>query len=555
MRYTILAFVFSIVCLSCKKTSTSDPAAPIATISALNCASATAGTASAGTVYSGTITIPYSGGNGATYVAGSGIASTGVTGLTATLQAGTLAYGSGNLTYTVSGTPSPTGIASFNISFGGIACTASITVNEGPLVQYGAPFAAVPNRQDAVIYQVNMRAFSSSSDFQGVIARLDSIKALGVNVLYLMPIFPVGTINSVNSPYCVKDYKAVNGEFGTLTDLRALVDGAHSRNMSVILDWVANHTSWDNPWITTHSDWYQKNGSGVIISPPGTGWNDVAQLNFNNNEMRLEMIKDIKYWVYTANVDGFRFDYADGPPFDFWKQAIDTLRAISTHNLLLLAEGNRSNHFTAGFDYIFGFSFYSQMKNIYSANQPATNIDAVNASEYVNASNGQQVVRYLTNHDVNSSDGTPLTLFGGANGSMAAFVVAAYMKSVPMIYNGQEVGTPYKLVFPFTGADINWTPHPDITAEYKKVIAFRNSSTAIRRGNLTSYGSANVCAFTKTFGTEMVFVASNLRNTAVTYTLPSPVAGSSWTDAMTGASVSFGTQITLEPYAYLVLKN
>src|SRR4029078_12320849 len=124
--------------------------------------------------------------------------------------------------------------------------------------------------------------------------------------------------------------------------------------------------------------------------------------------------------------------------------------------LLLQAEGNRSSHFTAGFDFIFGFSFYGQLKSIFNNNQPATNIDGLNNSEYVNATSGQQVVRYITNHDVNGSDGTPLNIFGGAQGSMAAFVVAAYMKSVPMIYNGQEVGTPFPLVFPFTGADINW---------------------------------------------------------------------------------------------------
>ena len=196
-----------------------------------------------------------------------------------------------------------------------------------------------------------MRAFSTQSNFQGVIARLDSIKALGINVIYLMPIYPVGAVKSVNSPYCVKDYKGVNTEFGNLTDLRALIEGAHSRNMSVILDWVANHTAWDNAWITQHKDWYLQDGLGNIVSPPGTGWNDVAQLNFTNGMMRLEMIRSMKYWVYTANVDGFRCDFADGPPYDFWKQAIDTLRNITTHKLLMLAEGTRSNHYTAGFDW------------------------------------------------------------------------------------------------------------------------------------------------------------------------------------------------------------
>ncbi|MBL0337557.1 MAG: alpha-glucosidase C-terminal domain-containing protein [Chitinophagaceae bacterium] len=436
-----------------------------------------------------------------------------------------------------------------------MTCRASLTVSEPPLIQYGTPFAGVPNRQDAVIYQVNMRAFSSTSNFQGVIARLDSIKALGANVIYLMPIYPVGTVNAVNSPYCVKDYKAINAEFGTLTDLRALVDGAHSKNMSVILDWVANHTAWDNGWITAHSDWYLKNGSGVIVSPPGMGWNDVAQLNFSNTEMRQEMIRCMKYWVYTANVDGFRMDYSDGPPADFWKQAIDTLRNINTHTLLLMAEGSRNDHFTAGFDFIFGFNFYGQLKTIFSNNQPATILNAVNTSEYTNAANGQQVVRYITNHDVNGAEGTPQSLFGGINGSISAFVTAAYMKAVPMIYNGQEVATSFQLFFPFTAADINWTVNPNITAEYKRIIAFRNSSAAIRRGTLTSYSSTEICAFTKEQAAEKVFVMCNLKNSTVNYTLPAAIANTTWTNAMTGTSVSLSTQYSLQPYSYLILKN
>src|SRR5687768_4947407 len=139
------------------------------------------------------------------------------------------------------------------------------------IAQYGTPFTGVVDRQDAVIYQVNMRTFSAQGNFAGVMARLDSIKALGANVIYLMPIYPVGVHKAINSPYCVRDHMKVNPEFGTLNDLRALVDGAHSRNMSVILDFVANHTAWDHVWINPHKDWYKQDASGNIISPPGTG--------------------------------------------------------------------------------------------------------------------------------------------------------------------------------------------------------------------------------------------------------------------------------------------
>jgi glycosidase len=415
--------------------------------------------------------------------------------------------------------------------------------------QYGTPFANVPDARDAVIYQVNMRSFSNTRNFQGVIARLDSIRALGVNVIYLMPIFPVGALKSINSPYCIKDYQSVNSQFGTLKDLRTLIDGAHSRGISVILDWVANHTSWDNAWINTPA-WYVQNTAGLIQSP--NGWNDVAQLNFNNTDMRKAMIKAMKNWVLAANCDGFRCDYADSPPANFWKQAIDTLRNIKTHKLLIMAEGSRADHFNAGFDFTFGFGFYGQLKSIFSSNQPVTNIDNLNNTEYTNAGTNNMVVRYLTNHDVNSSDGTALDLFGGKSGSMAAFVVVAYMKGVPMIYNGQEVGTSYRLTFPFTGTPINWNQNQSMVEEYKKIITFRNKSVAIRRGILTSYSNAGICAFTKTIDTETVFVVSNLRNSTINYALPPTVAETVWKDAFTGTSVAFNTQLTLSPYLYQV---
>src|SRR5687768_3655717 len=171
--------------------------------------------------------------------------------------------------------------------------------------QYGTPFKNVPDRQDVTIYQVNMRVFSKEGNFQGVIARLDSIKALEANVIYLMPHYPVGKVRSSNSPYCIQDYKAVNPEFGTLDDLRALVNGAHSRNMAVMIDWVANHTSYDHEW-TKNKSWYLLDSAGNIVHPPGTNWRDVAQLNFKNADMRLALIDAMKYWVYAANIDGFR---------------------------------------------------------------------------------------------------------------------------------------------------------------------------------------------------------------------------------------------------------
>ena len=193
--------------------------------------------------------------------------------------------------------------------------------------QYGKPFKYVPDRRDVTMYQVNMRSFSKNGDLKAVTARLDSIKALGVNVIYLMPIYPVGVLKSVNSPYATKDYDEVGNEFGTLADLRNLIDKAHKLKIAVLIDIVANHTAWDHPWIA-NKEWYVQDSSGNIKYP--RNWRDVAQLNFNNKDLRLALIRSMKSWVYKANIDGFRCDYADGPPVDFWKQALDSLKTFQT---------------------------------------------------------------------------------------------------------------------------------------------------------------------------------------------------------------------------------
>ncbi|WP_400190425.1 alpha-amylase family glycosyl hydrolase [Hymenobacter sp. B81] len=436
-----------------------------------------------------------------------------------------------------------------------VAPTLPPTTTTPDPAQYGTPFAGVPDRQDATIYQVNMRAFSQPGNFAGVTARLDSIKALGANVVYLMPINPIGQLRGVNSPYAVKDYRAVNPEFGTLQDLRTLVDGAHARGMAVMLDWVANHTSWDHAWITAHPEWYLRDAGGTILSPPGTNYTDVAQLNFSSAPMRAEMIAAMKSWVFQANVDGFRFDYSDAPPVDFWRQAVDTLRRIRTHKLLLLSEGSRSANFGAGFDYNFGFGFYDQLKNVYRSGVAATAFDARNTSEYSGATGTQMVVRYTTNHDVNSSDGTPVALFGGQQGALSAFVIAACYKGVPMIYNGQEAGMTAAIPFPFTTVKVSWDTRPLVTQAYKQILAARAGSTALRRGAPTSYSSADVCAFTKTAGAEQALVLVNVRGNALQYTVPPALDGSTWTDALQGGAVTLGSQVALPAYGYRILKR
>lgn len=417
--------------------------------------------------------------------------------------------------------------------------------------QYGTPFDEIPATDDIVMYEINERAFSATGDFAGILPRLDSIKALGVNVIWLMPIHPIGQINTVNSPYCIRNFKEVNPEYGDLEDLRTLVREAHNRKMAVILDWVANHTSWDNPWIVNKS-WYTQDANGEIIHPAGTNWQDVADLDFSNDTMRLAMIEALKYWVLAANVDGYRCDAADFVPFSFWKQAIDSLENIPGRELILLAEGSRSDHFTAGFQMNFGWDFFGKNKNVFQNNHSAGDFYQTHQSEYGSIPAGSHKLRFTSNHDECAWDDTPLGLFGGRDGSMAAFVITAYMGGVPLIYNGQEVGCPDMLPF-FSRLPIDWTTNPDMFIEYRQLMAVRAAHPAVRGGDLGFFPDADVAAFKRTASGDEVVVIVNTSDTATDYDVPSGLENSSWENAMTGADVSLGSTLNLGAFEYFIL--
>ena len=418
--------------------------------------------------------------------------------------------------------------------------------------QYGTPFANMPAVDDVVMYEVNLRAFSTTGDLQGVTNRLDSIRSLGVNVVWLMPIHPIGQVNSVNSPYCVKDYKAVSTEYGTLDDLRNLTTLAHARGVAVIMDWVANHTSWDNAWISNKS-WYTQDGSGNIIHPPGTNWTDVADLNYSNSDMRHAMIDAMEYWVMTANVDGFRCDYADGVPYDFWSQAITSIRSIPNRRFLFLAEGTRLDHFTAGFDLMYGWDFYATLKNIY-AGELASFLYTANTNEYNSVPSGKLRLRYTTNHDESAWQSTPMVLFNGKAGALAASVATIFMDGVPLFYTGQEVGRVSNVPF-FSNSPISWTDNPDMFDAYKQIMSVYTSSATARKGSTIDYSSADVVCFKKTLTSAEMLIVVNLRNNSIAYNVPAGLQNTNWLDALTNNTTTLGTSLQLSKYQYLMLKK
>lgn len=410
--------------------------------------------------------------------------------------------------------------------------------------------------EDVLMYEVNLRAFSQTGDIKGVEARLDHLQKLGVNVIWLMPIYPQGELKSINSPYSFKNFTAVSSEYGSLQDLKDFVKAAHQRDMAVILDWVANHTAWDHPWITDHKDWYTQNTAGEIVHPPGTNWQDVADLNFDKSEMRAAMIASMQFWIDEADIDGYRCDYADGVPFDFWSQAINTLRLRNQKELLLLAEGARPDHFQAGFDLNFGWSFYGQLKNVFDGQATNTLLN-VHSQEYAQVPAGKRKLRFTTNHDESAWDATPITLFNGKKGATAATVAMTFMGSAPLIYTGQETGRVSTVPF-FSNSPIDWSQNPDMQQEYRDIYkVYSRGSDLLRDLPNTFYADNDVVCFAKKAENsgERVLVMVNVRNQNVSYSVPPALQNQNWQNLIDSTNFQFSSSQTLSAYQYLIAKT
>lgn len=381
----------------------------------------------------------------------------------------------------------------------------------------------VPQAQDVVMYQINPRVFAADHSFKAIAEQLDQIQELGVNVLWFMPIYEIGRKNSVNSPYCIRDYTSVNPEFGTIDDFNALVKEAHKRGLSVILDWVANHTSWDCPWLEENPEWYTRDSLGNVIHPAGTGWRDVADLDFSNQDMRNAMIEDMKYWIIEHDVDGFRCDAADYVPFDFWKQAVTELRSIPDRRLLLLAEGQRKDHFDAGFDMNYAWGYLAAMRRVFRRNASVTTLIETDLREYEGVDPGKVKLRFTTNHD-EAVRRSAVDEFGGERQAMAAFVATAFLRGGMLIYDSQEVGFRGGIDF-FRYVHVDWASNPEYREEYKSLVKLYNEHPSIRRGHLVTYPHDDVLMFERILEDDCMFVAVNLRDREVSVC---DMSGNTW---------------------------
>ena len=412
----------------------------------------------------------------------------------------------------------------------------------------------MPAVEDIAMYQVNPRVFAPEKSLNAVAARIDSISELGVNMMWVMPIYPIGIEKGKNSPYCISDYKAIAPEFGTIDDFKNLANVCHEHGMGIILDWVANHTAWDHPWVKEHPDWYTHDEKAdTIIHPRPWDWYDVADLNYDNQDMRAAMIDAMKFWIVEVGIDGFRCDVADGVPADFWKDAIDQLRkAAAPRRIVMLAEGKNLDNFTVGgFDMNYGWDYKDGLVKVFKG-APAQDLINADMLEYHNLPAGKVKLRFTTNHD-HSTEATPCVEFTNDRGAMAAYVASIFPHGGALIYSSQEVGYPEPINF-FKYVPVDWTAKPEIYQEYKKLIEIYNKHSALRKGTIKAWPDKDVFVFEKHDKKETILVIVNVRNKAKTIQVPDNWKGRKAKDVATEKDYQLDASLTLEPFQYLILK-
>ena len=298
--------------------------------------------------------------------------------------------------------------------------------------------------RDAVIYQINTRQFTPEGTFDAAATQLPRLRELGVDILWLMPVQPIGEKNrkgSLGSPYSIRDYVGVNPEFGDLDSLKRFVTAAHEHGFHVILDWVANHTAWDNPLLEQHPEWYARDWKGDPYPPPWTDWTDVVTLDYDQPGLRRYMTEAMKWWVSEVGMDGFRADVAGFVPLDFWENLRAELDAIRP--VFMLAEWEQRDLHARAFDMTYAWGFYNTLHNIA---QGKADVGALTGHYYEKNNSwprdGMRMV-FVSNHDKNAWEGTEFEAFGP--GREAAMVLSVVGAGVPLMYNGQEAGNPRRL--------------------------------------------------------------------------------------------------------------
>lgn len=411
--------------------------------------------------------------------------------------------------------------------------------------------------KDAVVYEMNVRQYTPEGTFTAILPHLDRLQELGVDIIWLMPIQPIGEKNrkgTLGSYYSIKDYTAINPEFGTAADFQQLVDSIHAKGMYVILDWVANHTAWDHPWASEHPEWYQQNPEGQFVPPLGSDWSDVIALNYEATGVQEAMTDAMRYWVEEFDIDGYRCDVAGFVPRDFWNDVRVQLDSIKP--VWMLAEWNARDLHDHAFDATYAWSFHEAMHKVHKGEMNAAGLK-YNMAEWCNATplDDYQML-FTTNHDKNAWEGTLEEFFGPL---YEAFVVLTFTaEGIPLIYSGQEAGFDEPLAF-FEKDTIAWREDP-MDDLFKTLAQLKTDQPALWNGNaggkmwpLITNNEAHIYSFVRIKeGHPKVLVTTNLAAETQSFQYKNSLPIGKYSGVFSGSSLTIeqGTRIELLPYDY-----
>lgn len=411
--------------------------------------------------------------------------------------------------------------------------------------------------RNMVLYEINVRQFSEEGTFAGVEKALPELKELGVNVLWFMPVYPIGEKNrkgELGSYYSIKDYMDVNPEFGTMDEFKALVAEAHELGFHVILDWVGNHSAWDNPLAEEFPEWYEKDSVGNFVSP--FDWTDIIQFDYTAMPLWDYMVGAMKFWVAEAGVDGYRCDFPGLVPEEFWFRATTELNAIKP--VLMLAEDEAHSYLLErAFDMNYAWGHHHLMNAVASGIRKPAALDTMMQYEMKYYPSDSYRLRFLTNHDENSWNGTIDEKLGDAQKAFAVYIFT--LPGVPLLYNGQEADLDKRLEF-FKRDPIEWK-ETELREFYTKLIHLRTGNPALRHGTeggtftTLKTNNKNVYAYKREKGDASVVVILNLGKKAVSVALNDGTTEGTYTDLFSGEETKIvqGRPLKLDAWGYQVL--
>jgi glycosidase len=425
-----------------------------------------------------------------------------------------------------------------------------------PITAFAQEFKPPEWSYNNAIYEVNIRQYTEEGTIKAFEKHLPRLKELGADILWLMPIHPIGEKNrkgTLGSYYSVQDYKAVNPEFGTLEEFKSLVKMIHKMGMHVIIDWVANHTAWDHNWIEEHPDFYTKNSLGNFISP-NADWTDVADLNFENKELWSEMIEALKFWVEEYDIDGYRCDVAGMVPIEFWIEARSELEKIK--NVFMLAEWDTPEVHQV-FDMSYDWDLHDILNGIATEEKSVNDlISHLNKNEERFPPNAFRM-QFTSNHDKNSWNGTVFERLG--DGAETFAVLTCLIPDMPLVYSGQEAGNSKRLSF-FEKDLVEWKDYK-LFGIYSKLFQLKKNNKALQNGELggemnyiKSSDEKNIFAFSRSVEKDKVLALFNLSNKPVEVELTGESLPGNYKNYFTGKLESFSSKesVKLQPWEYRV---